>query len=176
MAHRGSGQSTDQGTDRSNDQGSGERRFTGRHMLVGMLAFYAVIIGVNLTMAFSATSSWTGLLTDNVYIESRRYDEVIEANRAADASGLDVAVSQRDGRLAFTLRGAGPATRIEGARAERPVGESEDRDLALSRITDATFLTADTLPRGAWNVTLPVTHRGETHVLRRRVHVRGAGL
>ena len=153
-------------------EGAHGRPFTGRHMLFGMLAFYAVIIGANLVMAFSATRSWTGLLTDNVYIESRRYDEVIEANRAADASGLGVTVSQTGGRLAFTLSGAGPATRLEGARAERPVGEAEDRHLALTRVTDATFLSAEPIPRGAWNVTLPVTHRGETHVLRRRVHVR----
>ena len=151
----------------------GGRAITGRHVLAGMLAFYAVIIGANLAMAFSAGRSWTGLLTDNVYIESQRYGETIAANRAARESGIEVTVSQREGRLAVTLAGTGLGARVEGARAERPVGEHEDRDLALARVAGSTFVSAEPLPRGAWNLTLPVTDGGETHVLRRRVVVQG---
>ena len=159
-------------SDLSGERDRGERRFTGRHMLLGMLAFYAVIIGANLTMAFSATRSWTGLLTDNVYIESQRYNDTLRANRAAGESGIDLTVSQRAGRLAFTLAGAAPGARVEGARAERPVGEDGDRTLVLVAVTATTFLTSEPLPRGAWNVTVPVVNGGETHVMRRRVHVR----
>ena len=153
----------------------GGRPVTGRQVLAGFVAFYAVIIGVNLTMAVSASRSWTGLLTKNVYIESQRYDETIAANRAARDSGIEVTVSQRDGRLAFTLAGTGAAARVEGARAERPVGEDEDRDLVLIHAGGSTFLAAEPLPSGAWNVTLPVTVGEETHTLRRRIDVRGRG-
>ena len=38
------------------------KQFTGRHMLFAMLAFFGVIIIVNLTMAAFATRSWTCLL------------------------------------------------------------------------------------------------------------------
>ncbi|TGV41583.1 cytochrome oxidase, partial [bacterium M00.F.Ca.ET.168.01.1.1] len=38
------------------------REFTGRHMLVIILAFFGVVIAVNLTMATLASTSWTGLV------------------------------------------------------------------------------------------------------------------
>ena len=41
------------------------REFTGRYMLAIMVAFFSVIITVNLTMAFLARSSWTGFVAEN---------------------------------------------------------------------------------------------------------------
>ena len=35
------------------------RPFTGRHMAIIIISFFAVIIAVNLTMAYFARSSWT---------------------------------------------------------------------------------------------------------------------
>ncbi|TIW01135.1 MAG: cytochrome oxidase, partial [Mesorhizobium sp.] len=40
------------------------REFTGKHMLVSILAFFAVVIGVNVTMATLALKSWTGLVVE----------------------------------------------------------------------------------------------------------------
>jgi hypothetical protein len=39
------------------------RRIEGRHVLAGLVAFFGVIIGVNLTLAVLANTSWTGRLT-----------------------------------------------------------------------------------------------------------------
>ena len=40
-------------------------RFTGYHMLAIMVAFFGVVIAVNLTMATFASRSWTGLVVEN---------------------------------------------------------------------------------------------------------------
>ena len=53
--------------------------FSGRHMLLTMLAFFGVIIGVNLTMAWFARSSWTGLVVENSYVASQEFNAKMEA-------------------------------------------------------------------------------------------------
>ncbi|TIS18850.1 MAG: cytochrome oxidase, partial [Mesorhizobium sp.] len=50
------------------------REFTGRHMLISILAFFAVVIGVNLTMATFAHRSWTGLVVENTYVASQQFN------------------------------------------------------------------------------------------------------
>ena len=48
--------------------------FTGRHMLAIMLAFFGVIIAVNLVMATLASKSWTGLVVKNTYVASQQFN------------------------------------------------------------------------------------------------------
>ncbi|TKB30132.1 MAG: cytochrome oxidase, partial [Mesorhizobium sp.] len=38
------------------------REFTGGHMLLTILGFFGVVVGVNVTMATLASTSWTGLV------------------------------------------------------------------------------------------------------------------
>ena len=45
------------------------RTFTGWHMAVITISFFAVIIAVNLTLAVFASTSWTGLVVANSYVE-----------------------------------------------------------------------------------------------------------
>ena len=51
--------------------------FTGRHMAIIMVAFFGVIIAVNLTMATLASRSWTGLVVKNSYVESQKFNSVL---------------------------------------------------------------------------------------------------
>ena len=67
---------------------NGEWTFTGRHMLLVMVAFFGVTITVNLVLAFFATSSWTGLIVKNSYVASQEYNEKLAEARAQDALGV----------------------------------------------------------------------------------------
>ena len=64
---------------------SGE--FTGRHMLAAMLAFFGVIIAVNITMAVFAQTSWTGFVVRNSYVASQEFNGKVAAARAQAALG-----------------------------------------------------------------------------------------
>jgi nitrogen fixation protein FixH len=149
-----------------------DRTLTGRHVLAGFVAFFGLVIGVNVTMAVLAGRSWTGLLTDNVYVASQRYDDVLAAERQTQALGLTLAVTDAGGRLSFALEGAAPAALVS-VRAERPVGEHEDRAVDLVRTAASTWTAREKLPHGAWNLTLVVAAGGTDHVLRRRVAIAG---
>ncbi len=59
--------------------------FTGRHMLFAMLAFFGVIIAVNLTMAVFATKSWTGLVVKNSYVASQAFNRELEQAKVQES-------------------------------------------------------------------------------------------
>ena len=64
-----------------------EREFTGWHMAITMIAFFGVIISVNLTMAILASSTWTGLIVKNGYVASQ--DRVTRLGKHLRAMSLD---------------------------------------------------------------------------------------
>lgn len=121
----------------------GEWQFTGWHMFFIMLAFFGVIITVNLTMAVLAGRSWTGLVVKNSYVASQQFNaELIEARRQAargwqaklvhDATGLSFELMDRTGQpvvLDDLIASVGrPAAEAFDQRvAMRPVGEGRYR-------------------------------------------------
>src|SRR3546814_3241852 len=53
-----------------------ERRpFTGRHAAMILIAFFGVVISVNIVMASFALSTFGGTVVDNSYVASQHYNE-----------------------------------------------------------------------------------------------------
>lgn len=133
----------------------GRRELTGRHVLAIMVAFFSVIIAVNLTMAFLARSSWTGLIVENTYVASRDFNEKAAAGRAQAALGWTSALAIADGRVSYRLTdGQGravPATRA-AASFRRPAYESEDQDVTLTLQPDGALAAPVALRDGVWIV------------------------
>ena len=73
--------------------------FTGRHMLFAMLAFFGVIIAVNLTMAAFATKSWTGLVVKNSYVASQAFNRELEQAKVQAARGWTGDITYRKVQL-----------------------------------------------------------------------------
>ena len=98
------------------------REFTGRHMLASILAFFGVIIAVNLTMAYFANSTWSGLVVANGYIASQSFDDDLAKARAQDAMGWTVEVSHETNRVkvSFADRSNAPLSRHDGHRHAAP--------------------------------------------------------
>ncbi|RWI43901.1 MAG: cytochrome oxidase, partial [Mesorhizobium sp.] len=82
------------------------REFTGRHMLVSILAFFAVVIGVNLTMATLARRSWTGLVVENTYVASQQFNERAREGRAQAALGWKGKLTIASGEVRYSLADA----------------------------------------------------------------------
>ena len=66
------------------------RTFTGWHMAAITSSFFAVIIAVNLTLAFFASTSWTGLVVANSYVASQNFNRDAEIARQQRALGWQV--------------------------------------------------------------------------------------
>jgi nitrogen fixation protein FixH len=83
------------------------RELTGRHVLGITVSAFAVIIAVNLTLAYQAVNTFPGLEVKNSYIASQGFNT---RKAAQEALGWSVAPSYDAGRveLAFTDRGGLP--------------------------------------------------------------------
>lgn len=131
------------------------KEFTGRHMLAIMLAFFGVIIAVNLFMATMANRSWTGLVVKNSYVASQQFNRKREEGRAQAALGWTTTLEVRDGRVAYGIvDAAGKAVPLGKVTAifRRPASESEDTSLTLEPAGAGRFAVAQPIRDGVWIV------------------------
>jgi nitrogen fixation protein FixH len=139
-----------------------ERPFTGRHMLVIMLAFFAVVLGANLSLVYFANHSWTGLVVKNSYVASQQFNETTEKLARAEA-GLHVTPAYQAGVLTLTLIDDGqrpfPASHVSVVIG-RPSHEGEDRVLELARQSDGVFAVETELGKGLWQGMLTARRPG----------------
>lgn len=129
---------------------------TGKHVLAITVSAFAVIIGVNVLLAYKAVSTFPGLEVDNSYVASQGFN----ARKAAqEALGWTMTPGYQDGRMTLAFLD----------RAGRPVAVSELQVL-VGRTTEAkddTFpaftrngdLYAADLPlaKGKWMVKVTAT-------------------
>lgn len=111
------------------------REFTGRHMLIYILAFFAVVIGVNITMAMLARKSWTGLVVENTYVASQQFNEEARKGRAQAALGWTGKLTIASGEVRYGLVDSrGKPVPLHGVRMlfRHPAYEAEDEALTLA--------------------------------------------
>jgi nitrogen fixation protein FixH len=147
------------------------REFTGWHMLAAMLLFFASIIGVNLIMAYSAVSSFAGLVVDNSYVASQHFNEKLASMRRQQALGWTVDLDVLADAVTVDVRdaaGARVATRVD-VEMTRPTTNRDDHFLHADQSLGPVHLPTVLTP-GAWDATLSLTAAGgETFLTTRRV-------
>lgn len=127
--------------------------FTGWHMLGLTASFFLLVIAVNMFMAYSAISTWTGLVVENSYVASQEFNTKQATARARDAAGWAGALVYENGALRFSLTGGdGKPVVLDGVRLEinRPIGIKGDRTLDLLPSPDGTHMAQIDLDSGVW--------------------------
>jgi nitrogen fixation protein FixH len=139
--------------------------FTGWHMLAILVAFFGVIIAVNVTMATYASTSWSGLISKDTYVASQDFN--IEAAKARRwlAEGFGGEFKVRDRVLEYRLKG--PAAKLDhlteiSAIFHRPVGDKQDFTIKLKKVSDGFFTANHNLAAGQWIVDLAAIESGQT--------------
>jgi nitrogen fixation protein FixH len=66
------------------------RKFTGWHMTAILVGFFAIVISVNLFMARAAIGSFGGVVVDNSYVASQRFNQWLDKAEAQKALGWTV--------------------------------------------------------------------------------------
>ena len=110
------------------------RHFTGRHMAFILVAFFAVVIVVNLYMARMAGSTFGGVVVENSYVASQHFNRWLDEAAAERALGWQAAAERLpDGRISVRLSGlpTGTAPKV-AAVARHPLGSLPDTDLAFA--------------------------------------------
>lgn len=132
---------------------TGTFRLTGRHVLFSMIAFFGLIIAVNLTMATFASMTWPGLVVANSYVESQRFNERLEQARQQKALGYALDFEQTSDILTLALRDIdGNGVQILGGTVHigRPVTRTEDRLIDVPAAPDGVVSMPDALAPGLW--------------------------
>lgn len=141
-----------------------QKPFTGRHMLVIMLAFFGVIIAVNMTLAVLASRSWTGLEVKNSYVASQDYNAKLAVADRQRARGWKSRLMRNGDALTLTVT-TSSGNVVRGAKIDakllRPVQQSDDQALFFQE-TDPGIYRAMTPSRsGSWDVDVVVSAPGE---------------
>lgn len=148
------------------------RPFTGRHMAAILIAFFGVVIAVNVTMAMFATRTFGGTVVENSYVASQRFNLWLAQGRAQDELGWTTAVSldaRRRPMLSLRLRGRPlDGATVEGV-ARHPLGRAPDLPVALRPAGAGRYVADRPLPAGRWLLQLMVRRGGSEARLLERV-------
>jgi len=128
-----------------------QKEFTGRHFLIIVVSAFALIIGVNLLLAYKAVSTFPGLEVANSYVASQNFNR----DRAAqEALGWTVALSLDESNLVLSITDqAGIPVRVDklGGTFGRATEIVDDQTPEF--VFDGTNYVAPVkLARGNWNL------------------------
>ena len=146
------------------------RPLTGRTVALILCSAFAVIIGVNLTLAFKAVATFPGLEVKNSYVASQAFD----ADRAAqEALGWDVSATVAGDELRLTiLHKDKPVTpAIRSAVFGRATSVADDQFPTFRFDGQSLVATIDASASGNWNLRL-VAEADDGTVFKQRVIVK----
>lgn len=133
---------------------SPRKPFTGHHMTMIMVAFFGVVVAVNITMAWLASGTFGGTVVDNSYVASQKFNGWLEQSRAQQQLGWATPVSLNGARrVVIGVPGIGFAAT---GTAHHPLGRAPDVPLVFARDAGGTLVSTTPLPAGRWQVRLEV--------------------
>lgn len=138
--------------------------FTGWHMLASMLLFFGTIITVNFTMAYLASSTWSGLVVKNTYVASQEFNSKAEGIRAMLATGIKGKLEVGGGKIRYnlTMPGDEPVAADQvSAHFKRPVGEHQDFVAELQMVSPGVYEASHDVLSGHWIVEMKAVRGGE---------------
>lgn len=135
--------------------------FTGKHAAALLIAFFAVVIAVNVYMARQAIGTFGGVVVENSYVASQAYNGWLREAAKEKSLGWSAATKRRgDGRLVVTLSGAPGDASLSGD-AWHPLGRMPDQPLKFDRQSDGSFVSVEPLPQGRWIARLEAKAGGQ---------------
>jgi nitrogen fixation protein FixH len=135
--------------------------FTGRHMMMVLVAGFAIVIAVNLFMAFQAVRGFGGTVVDNSYVASQNYNAWLARAEASRKLGWSVEAERRDDGRVVLATALVPAGASIAAEAERPLGERMATRLAFAPEGEGRWVSDRPLAEGRWQIRINITASGQ---------------
>ena len=133
------------------------KEFTGKHMLGVMFLFFGTIISVNLTLAWFAETTWSGLVAKNGYVESIDYDAKQKVIDKQKKMGWKSQVKLSSGHLVFLVKDkngiALTGLKLSG-KIGRPTTESQDQKLVFKEANNGEYIANVSIDKGQWVVAI----------------------
>lgn len=148
------------------------RRFTGWHMTAILVAFFAVIVAVNLIMARYAIGTFGGTVVDNSYVASQKYNRwLAEADKQARLGWTPTVALDPARRVVLSASkdGSQLANLTANGLAIHPLGRAPSIALAFEQSTNGDLRSTKALPAGRWRVQLTLRQGGDVFKLNQPV-------
>lgn len=152
------------------------RPITGRFVLIAMLAFFTVVIGVNVVMINLAVSTLPGTEVDSAYSASLAYEGEIKAARQQNARGwkIDAHIDRgADGNVVLNMhasdaQGTALAGLTVSGRLERPTDRRADEAFEIAEGSNGEYRgTAQGVLPGQWELVIEAAADGKRMFLSR---------
>ncbi|MDO8980437.1 MAG: FixH family protein [Afipia sp.] len=146
-----------------NNSATAGKPLTGRAVLIMLVAFFGVVIGVNLVMMLLAIDTLPGTDVDSAYRASLAYEREIQAAHEQDTLHWRVeahiergAADSANIRIAVRDSKGAPLTGLDfSGRLERPTDKRADRAIVLTEIETGIYKgRAEGILAGQWNLVL----------------------
>jgi len=147
----------------------GPRQLTGRMVLAGLLAFFAVVMVVNFTMARYALSTFAGVETESSYKAGLVFTKEADAAAAQEQRHWDVEVDidalGGTGRQ-LSVRAVDAAGKplsglVADGRFSHPTDARRDVTLDLEPLGDGRYRAKADVPAGQWDLVIDFTQGGD---------------
>jgi nitrogen fixation protein FixH len=151
-----------------------ERKLTGWHVLAMFVAFFGVIIAVNITLAWKAISTFPGVEVENGYVASQSFDKDRAAQIALNwtlTPGYDPVAHEL--RLAFEDKAGQPVTLGTLSVLVGRTTETSDDQRPEFVLQNGVYVAPATLAMGKWMMAVEATATDGTRFHQRLdLHVR----
>lgn len=142
-------------------------KIKGKHVLLMLLAFFGIVIAVNVTFVIVALDTWTGLTSHKSYQEGLTYNAAIRDAEEQRARGWQVEMAfKRDQTPPGIITMSVSARLADSAGTalipasitltfRHPINETYDQLVTLSETSDGNYVGQATLPvSGNWDTRL----------------------
>jgi nitrogen fixation protein FixH len=135
-------------------------RFTGWHITAILVAFFGVVIAVNVWLAVEARTTFGGVLAENGYVASQDYNKWIAESARQDRLGWSVSAGAEGGRLVLSVRGVDhPRVAV---LLRHPLGREPERRMTMMPDGAERFRSVERLPPGRWRVHIDLARGNST--------------
>lgn len=137
----------------------------GRHVLLGLIAFFGVMALANAALVYYAVSTFSGGDRPDPYRSGLNYNETIAADQRQAALGWQTELTYDAPQRRLTLRFVDTAKQpVSGLKLDatltRAVTDKDDRAVALEEVEAGVYAADLALAPGAW--VLSLASRGDT--------------
>ena len=154
------------------------RELTGRHVLLGLIAFFGVVFAVNGVLVRAAISTFGGVETASSYKAGLQFEHEVAVAERQDALHLQVSGTLRRagaGQAVLDLtardaRGAPLAGLSADARLAHPADERLDRVIEVRSVAAGVFHGQAAAQPGQWDLIVDL-YRGDKRLFRSQSRV-----
>lgn len=137
------------------------RQFTGRDMAIVMVAGFGLVVAVNFYMAARAADSFGGVVVENSYVASQKFNGWLDkAQQSRDLGWQAVIGRDASGHLLVETSGV-PESAMVRAELRRPLGDPGRELITLTGSDAGRFRSQAPLDHGRWIVRLEISHEAD---------------